>query len=518
MLLTQETSRSRSRYLNARNTLFTLLDLAVLPIINENDTVAVEEIKFGDNDNLVGAGGHLVEADLLVILTDMDGLYTADPRQDPTARLSPRAPAGQLNVLWPPIGSRHRHRRNGDKVQAARRAAASGIPTIIANGCGRECSRHPSWRDGRHRASRPRRPDAEPEALARLCQPATGAITVDAWRARQALVRAARACCPRAIRLRPAGRSGPATWSACCDPDGGSSPGDWPTTTPSKWSGLRASRAARSSSARATKPYDEVVHRDNLVILELMTGQVRGAKCASGELRPFTSSVGVEAGRNPALGLPSLSMGSERRWTCGRCVRELAAWAARAAARGAGRDLHRGEERAALRADGATALWNATGTRSWQRTSTTWADAKSEAPSAGLRRSADPDDARVEAMAAGVRQVAELPDPVGEITGMWRRPNGLQIGRMRVPLGVIGVIYESTAQRDRRRGRPLPEVGERRDLAGRAEAIRTNRRHRRAPGGRRCIERSARKRCVAFIDSGPGGGHGPAAAHAARST
>ncbi|MCI0371981.1 MAG: glutamate 5-kinase, partial [candidate division NC10 bacterium] len=81
VLLTGEDLRDRARYLNARNTLFTLLTLGVLPIINENDTVAVDEIKVGDNDNLAAVVAHLIDANLLVLLTDVDGLYTGDPRR-----------------------------------------------------------------------------------------------------------------------------------------------------------------------------------------------------------------------------------------------------------------------------------------------------------------------------------------------------------------------------------------------------------------------------------------------------
>ena len=86
VLLTAQDISDRARYLNARNTLLALLGFDVLPIINENDTVAVEEIKVGDNDNLAALVASLIDADLLVLLTDVDGLYTGDPRRDPTAR------------------------------------------------------------------------------------------------------------------------------------------------------------------------------------------------------------------------------------------------------------------------------------------------------------------------------------------------------------------------------------------------------------------------------------------------
>lgn len=89
ILLTREDLSNRTRFLNARSTLHTLLEHGVIPIINENDTVAVAEIKFGDNDNLSGMVVHLTDADLLVILSDIDGLYTADPRTDDKAQFIP---------------------------------------------------------------------------------------------------------------------------------------------------------------------------------------------------------------------------------------------------------------------------------------------------------------------------------------------------------------------------------------------------------------------------------------------
>ncbi len=136
VLLTGEDLRDRARYLNARNTLFTLLRLGVLPIINENDTVAVEEIKFGDNDRLSALVAALVDADLLVILTDTDGLFTADPRRSPKARLIPVVTGGEAKgAYWagaPATGTGVGGMAS--KVEAARLAAASGIPTLIANG------------------------------------------------------------------------------------------------------------------------------------------------------------------------------------------------------------------------------------------------------------------------------------------------------------------------------------------------------------------------------------------------
>lgn len=136
LLLTQDDFRSRHRYLNARNTLFTLLHLGVLPVINENDTVAVEEIRFGDNDHLSALVATLLGADLLVILTDLDGLYTADPRKDPNAKLVHEVPrrSASLHFWADESGTGLGTGGMVTKVKAARAAAATGVPTIIANG------------------------------------------------------------------------------------------------------------------------------------------------------------------------------------------------------------------------------------------------------------------------------------------------------------------------------------------------------------------------------------------------
>lgn len=136
VLITQEDIRDRVRYLNARNTLFTLLSLEVLPIVNENDTVAVEEIKFGDNDILSALVASLVDADLLVMLTDQEGLYTADPRTEPEARLVPVVSSPfPSNAFWAgPTRTAVGIGGMASKVEAARVATASHVPAIVANG------------------------------------------------------------------------------------------------------------------------------------------------------------------------------------------------------------------------------------------------------------------------------------------------------------------------------------------------------------------------------------------------
>jgi glutamate 5-kinase len=136
VLLTHADLADRERYLNARSTLLTLLRLGVVPVINENDTVVNDEIKFGDNDTLGALVANLVEADLLVILTDQKGLYTADPRRDPAATLVREGRAGDPALEAMAGGAGSSLGRGGmlTKILAAKRAAGSGASTVIAWG------------------------------------------------------------------------------------------------------------------------------------------------------------------------------------------------------------------------------------------------------------------------------------------------------------------------------------------------------------------------------------------------
>lgn len=136
VLLTHGDLADRERYLNARSTLLTLLGLGVVPIINENDTVVTDEIKFGDNDTLGALVANLIEGDALIILTDQRGLYTADPRKDPNARFVDEAQAGTPDLEQMAGGAGTSIGKGGmlTKILAAKRAAKSGAHTIIASG------------------------------------------------------------------------------------------------------------------------------------------------------------------------------------------------------------------------------------------------------------------------------------------------------------------------------------------------------------------------------------------------
>ena len=136
VLLTHADLADRERYLNARSTLTTLLGLGIVPIINENDTVVTDEIKFGDNDTLGALVANLIEADALIILTDQRGLFSADPRKDPAAYLIERASAGDPALEAMAGGAGSSLGRGGmlTKILAAKRAARSGAHTVIAFG------------------------------------------------------------------------------------------------------------------------------------------------------------------------------------------------------------------------------------------------------------------------------------------------------------------------------------------------------------------------------------------------
>ncbi|APG27794.1 glutamate 5-kinase [Syntrophotalea acetylenivorans] len=136
ILLTRDDLANRRRFLNARNTLMTLLEYGIIPIINENDTVVVDEIRFGDNDNLSALVTNLAESDLLVILSDVDGLYDSNPRTNPQARL-----INKIEHITPEIegmaggaGSEVGTGGMATKIEAAKRASLYGVSTVIVNG------------------------------------------------------------------------------------------------------------------------------------------------------------------------------------------------------------------------------------------------------------------------------------------------------------------------------------------------------------------------------------------------
>lgn len=134
VLMTPDDTEVRRRYLNARATLETLLELSVVPVVNENDTVATEEIRYGDNDRLAARVAQMVGADLLVLLSDVDGLYSADPRRDPSARHVARVAALTPEIEAMAGGAHAGSGGMATKLQAVRIAAAAGCATLITLG------------------------------------------------------------------------------------------------------------------------------------------------------------------------------------------------------------------------------------------------------------------------------------------------------------------------------------------------------------------------------------------------
>ncbi|MCL1804605.1 MAG: glutamate 5-kinase [Clostridiales bacterium] len=141
ILLTKDDVAHRRRYLNARNTLRRISEYGAVPIINENDTVAFDQVKVGDNDTLAAMVAGLVDADLLVLLSDIDGLYTQDPRKDPGAELIPVVEeiTGEIEALAGGGGSKFASGGMATKIAAARIAVTQGIPMVLTNGSHRHC-------------------------------------------------------------------------------------------------------------------------------------------------------------------------------------------------------------------------------------------------------------------------------------------------------------------------------------------------------------------------------------------
>ena len=211
ILLTADDFRNRQRYLNARDTMLGLLSARVVPIINENDTVATEEIKVGDNDNLGALVVTLIEADLLILLSHIDGLYTADPRLDPDARLIDEVAARRRDDL----GRRRRHRslRRGPAACAPRsrprswssaRARRRSSPTAANRTCCRACWPGSGW-DALSCPSARASADASRMATCRTLESRKRWILAGS-QARGGIVR----------RPRGRGRPSPATAKACC--------------------------------------------------------------------------------------------------------------------------------------------------------------------------------------------------------------------------------------------------------------------------------------------------------------
>ncbi len=269
VLLTAQDIADRSRYLNARNTLLALLGFGVVPVVNENDTVAVEEIKVGDNDNLSALVASLIDAELLVVLTDVDGLYTADPAKDPAARKIDVVAAVTPEVerlVWDRAG-RVSVGGMATKLEAAQKVAASGIPMVIASGRrGDTLTRLLAGQPvGTYFAPRADRLTARKRWIA-FAVPPQGRLTVDAGAVR-ALTQQGRSLLPSGVVGVEGDFTAGEVVAVVSVPEGREVGRGLVNFDAAE---LRRIRGAKTSEIEARLGYrsaDEVIHRDNLVVL-----------------------------------------------------------------------------------------------------------------------------------------------------------------------------------------------------------------------------------------------------------
>ncbi len=268
VLVTQEDISARPRYLNARNTLQVLLRFRVVPVVNENDTVAVEEIKVGDNDNLAALVAHLVDADLLVILTDVDGLYTGDPRVDPEARRLETVDAVTEEIerlVWDADGQVSVGGMS-TKLEAARKATSSGIPMVIASGRVPGTLRRVLRGEplGTYFVPRGDRLAGRKRWIA-FAVPPQGRLTVDAG-ARSALVERGKSLLPSGV-VEVEGEFHAGEVVSLSAADGKEFARGLTNYDAAELRKIQGAKTKDLEGRLGYKRFDEVIHRDNLVLL-----------------------------------------------------------------------------------------------------------------------------------------------------------------------------------------------------------------------------------------------------------
>ncbi len=268
VLLTREDLSNRSRFLNARNTLQTLLEYGVIPIINENDTVAVDEIKFGDNDSLSAMVVQLIDADVLVILSDIDGLYTADPRLHPEAQFIPLVEKITAEM----------ERGAGDalsgvgtggmrsKLMAAKKVGAYGVPMVILNG--KKNGLLASLFEGRETGTlflpRPEKMDSRKHWIAYTAASKGGIVVDDGGR--EALVNKGKSLLPGGV-VSVEGSFKVGDCVNCLDSRGAVFARGLVKYSSEELDRIRGLKTSQIEPVLGHKDYDEVIHRDDLVIL-----------------------------------------------------------------------------------------------------------------------------------------------------------------------------------------------------------------------------------------------------------
>jgi glutamate 5-kinase len=268
ILLTAGDFDNRTRYLNARNTILTLLEWDCLPIINENDTVSIAEIRFGDNDKLAAMVTNLLQAPLLILLTVVDGLYSADPRTDPAAKLVTTVPNLDHEILDMAGSSRSTLGTGGmrSKLRAARVATAAGESVIMANGS------TPGILDAifagepvgtlflPHGSSMP----AWKRWLGYTAQP-KGHLVVDAG-ARDAVQHKGRSLLPIGV-VRVDGEFGKGDVVVLCDSHGTEFARGLCNYSAADATRICGLRTEQINGVLGDLPYEEIIHRDNLVVI-----------------------------------------------------------------------------------------------------------------------------------------------------------------------------------------------------------------------------------------------------------
>ncbi len=268
VLLTQEDISARPRYLNARNTFLVLLGFGVLPVVNENDTVAVDEIKVGDNDNLAALVAHLIDADLLVLLTDVDGLYTGDPRREPGARPVPTVEVVSEDIqrfVWDAHGGVSVGGMS-TKLEAAQKATSSGIPMVIASGREAGTLRRVLRGEpvGTYFVPRGDRLTARKRWIA-FAAPPQGRLTVDAG-ARSALVERGKSLLPSGV-VDVEGEFHAGEVVSLSEAAGKEFARGLTNYDAGELRKIRGAKTRALEEILGYKSFDEVIHRDNLVLL-----------------------------------------------------------------------------------------------------------------------------------------------------------------------------------------------------------------------------------------------------------
>lgn len=269
ILLTHEDLSNRKRYLNARNTIYTLLSWQVIPIINENDTVAVEEIKLGDNDNLAAMITLLMDADVLINLTDINGLYTKDPRKNTDAKLIPmvntigKSTEKYASDIPGALGT------GGmlSKIKAAKKVTLAGIPMVIANGL------HPNIltkvfsgkKQGTYFVPKTQRLNSRKCWIAFSLKP-QGTITIDDGAA-NAILRKGKSLLPSGIVSveEDFGIGAPVEFKSLNDDILGIGLVNYSAAEIRQIKGVKSNKI---KSILGHKSYDEIIHRDNLALLD----------------------------------------------------------------------------------------------------------------------------------------------------------------------------------------------------------------------------------------------------------